>query len=532
MGNFATIDFLVIGGYFVLILVVGLLIKSSGRSTTDYFLAGRNIGWFVVGASMFASNFGSEHVLGNTQSGFESGLAAGHFEWMACIVLVFMSWFVVPFLIKSKVFTVPEFIEKRFDKRSRYYLSIVSILAYIITKVSVTLYAGGIILKSVIGWDLYSSALLFTLATGVYAIVGGLRAVIYTEAIQGMIVTVGGLVIAIFSISNFGGLETIEAQTPSSFWSMFRGIDDPNFPWTGIVFGAPILAIWYWCTDQYIVQKVLSSKNVKTARRGVIFAGYLKVLPVFAIMLPGMIVYAMNVKLPEGSSVYGYLITHMLPTGLKGLAIAVLLAALMSSLAASFSGASALFTFDVYKKIFPKSTDFQLFSIGRIATFAIVIFGIVWVPFLSNISGNLITYLQSVQAYISPPIAAIFLMGLFWKRSTGSASFYVLVVGGIMGIARFVLEMFKVKSDVALFDWLIQMNFLHFAIFLFVFSILLMFIISYSTKLDESKDYTNLTISKLDGGFAVQESKKSYYITLFASLILVSIVTTLWIIFR
>ncbi len=531
MVSFSTIDFIVIGGYFVLILVIGLFIKGASRSATDYFLAGRNIGWFVVGASMFASNFGSEHVLGNTEAGYKSGLAAGHFEWMACIVLVFMSWFIVPFLIKSKVFTVPEFIERRFDKRSRYYLSIISILAYIITKVSVTLYAGGIILKGVIGWDLYSSSLLFTLGTGVYAIVGGLRAVIYTEAIQGMIVTVGGIIIATITITNYGGLGAIQADTPPDFWSMFRGMDDPDFPWTGIVFGAPILAIWYWCTDQYIVQKVLSSKNVKTARRGVIFAGYLKVLPVFAIMIPGMIVCAMNVNIPEGTSVYGYIITHLLPHGLRGLAIAVLLAALMSSLAASFSSASALFTFDIYKKMFPASTDFQLFSIGRIATFAIVIFGIVWVPFLSNISGDIITYLQSVQAYISPPIAAIFLMGLFWKRSTGSASFIVLVSGGILGVIRFVLEMFDVQSNNELINWLIHMNFLHFAVFLFGFSVLLMFLISHFTKL-EDKDYTNLTYDKLEGGLSVRESKKSRLLTIIASFVLIAIVSTLWTIFR
>ena len=410
------IDYSIIAIYIFIVLVIGFYWRRRTRNSEEYFLAGRKVGWIAIGASLFATNISSEHFLGLAGTGSKSGLAVGHFEWLACLILLLLGWVFAPFYIRSGVFTMPEFLERRYNSASRYYLSIVSIIGYILTKISISLYAGGILLNAVVGWDMYTSAIVIVLITGLYTILGGLSAVIYTDLFQMFVLIIGSVALTLIGLHQAGGWANLVATTPPDFWSMFKPITHPDFPWTGIVFGAPILGIWYWCTDQYIVQRVLSAKNLHNAQSGTIFAGFLKILPVFILVLPGIIAYQLSNGQVTGDKAYPWLVTNLLPTGLRGLVVAGLLAALMSSLSAMFNSTSTLVTIDIYKKIKPDADEKSVVRFGRLTTGLMVVLGLLWIPFIGLLSDDrMYVYLQSVQAYISPPIAAIFLLGLFWK---------------------------------------------------------------------------------------------------------------------
>ncbi|HEY6906449.1 MAG TPA: sodium/solute symporter, partial [Ignavibacteriaceae bacterium] len=304
--NVSAADLVIIAGYILLVLVIGLYFRNKNKNSEEYFLAGRNVGWVAIGASLFATNISSEHFLGLAGTGAQSGLAVGHFEWLACLIVLLLGWVFTPFYLKSGVFTMPEFLEKRYNSTSRYYLSIVSIIAYVLTKISIALYAGGILLNAVMGWDMYTSAVIIVLITGLYTVIGGLSAVIYTDLVQTVILIGGSLTLTILGLNQAGGWENLTAGTPASYWHMFKPMTDPDFPWTGIVFGAPILGIWYWCTDQYIVQRVLSAKNLSNAQSGAIFAGFLKILPVFILILPGVIAYYLSNGSVSGDQAYAW----------------------------------------------------------------------------------------------------------------------------------------------------------------------------------------------------------------------------------
>ena len=274
-GSLATVDLIIVAVYFILVLGIGASFRKRSGSREEYFLAGRHVGWIAIGASLFSTNISSEHFLGLAGTGSKSGLAVGHFEWLAVLILLLLGWVFTPFYLKSGVFTMPEFLERRYNTTARYYLSIVSIIAYVLTKISISLYAGGILLHAVVGWDMYTSAVVIVIATGIYTILGGLAAVIYTDLAQSFILIIGSVTLTLIGLDRAGGWSALVAKTPPEFWSMFKPMSDPDFPWTGIIFGAPILGIWYWCTDQYIVQRVLSAKNLDHARGGTIFAGFL-----------------------------------------------------------------------------------------------------------------------------------------------------------------------------------------------------------------------------------------------------------------
>ena len=440
-GNMSFIDYSIIAIYIFIVLVIGFYWRRRTRNSEEYFLAGRKVGWIAIGASLFATNISSEHFLGLAGTGSKSGLAVGHFEWLACLILLLLGWVFAPFYIRSGVFTMPEFLERRYNSASRYYLSIVSIIGYILTKISISLYAGGILLNAVVGWDMYTSAIVIVLITGLYTILGGLSAVIYTDLFQMFVLIIGSVALTLIGLHQAGGWANLVATTPPDFWSMFKPITHPDFPWTGIVFGAPILGIWYWCTDQYIVQRVLSAKNLHNAQSGTIFAGFLKILPVFILVLPGIIAYQLSNGQVTGDKAYPWLVTNLLPTGLRGLVVAGLLAALMSSLSAMFNSTSTLVTIDIYKKIKPDADEKSVVRFGRLTTGLMVVLGLLWIPFIGLLSDDrMYVYLQSVQAYISPPIAAIFLLGLFWKRVNGKGAITALLTGFVLGTIRLVLE--------------------------------------------------------------------------------------------
>lgn len=491
------LDWVVLSLYFLALLGVAVwVVLQKNKNTEDYFLAGRDVGWFVIGASIFASNIGSEHVVGLAGTGFESGTPMAHYELHAWIVLL-LGWLFLPFYIRSGAFTMPEFLEKRFDAKSRWFLSVFSLVAYVLTKVSVTIYAGGIVVSELLGIPFWYGAIGIVLFTGAYTIIGGMKAVIYTETLQTVVLIFGSVIITILGLQEVGGWsglrETVIAVSPDHF-NMWRPMSDPDFPWTGLLIGGTIVGIWYWCTDQYIVQRTLAAENIKIGRRGAIFGAYLKLLPILIFLVPGIIAFALTIQNPEvfhvskADRAFPMLVKTLLPVGLKGLVAGGLMAALMSSLASVFNSCSTIFTIDIYKKITFNKTEKELLTIGKIATAIIVLLGIVWIPIMEKIGGGVMyQYLQNVQSYIAPPVTAVFLLGIIWKRVNAKASITTLLAGLFLLILRLGSEIYyqpQIVSnqvvDSLLFDFA-TINFAHMAIFMFIFSVSLCVIVSLST---------------------------------------------------
>lgn len=530
VGNLSVLDSVIILLYIFIVLSIGFYFRKRNKNSEEYFLAGRKVGWIAIGASLFATNISSEHFLGLAGTGSKSGLAVGHFEWLACIILLLLGWVFTPFYIKSGVFTMPEFLEKRYNSASRYYLSIVSILSYILTKISISLYAGGILLNAVVGWDMYTSAVVIVIITGIYTLLGGLSAVIYTDLVQMFILIIGSIILTLIGLNEAGGWANLVANTPTDFWNMFKPLTHPDFPWTGIIFGAPILGLWYWCTDQYIVQRVLSAKNLTNAQSGTIFAGYLKILPVFILVLPGIIAFHISGGSVSGDKAYPWLVTHLLPSGIKGIVVAGLLAALMSSLSAMFNSTSTLITIDVFKKLKSDADEKMLVRFGRISTGIMIILGLIWIPFIGLLSDDrMYVYLQSVQAYVSPPIAAVFLFGLLSTRVNGRGAIAALLTGLFLGVFRLIIEVnnkIEPLSDEFL-KYFASINFLHYAIFLFIVSSFILITISAFTEKPPESIRPLLFNKKL-----IFEKNKWLVVNIVASVTLVVILIILWWKFR
>lgn len=519
MQAFETLDWIAIGLYFALIAGISVWsMRKKKDSASEYFLAGRNIGWFVIGASILASNVGSEHVVGLAGTAASSGLVMGHYELHSWIVLL-LGWVFIPFYLRSQVFTMPEFLEKRFGPSARWFLSVVSLLSYILTKVSVTVYAGAVVIAAFMGFDFWTSALVLVVLTGLYTIAGGMRAVAYTEAVQAVVLLLGSLLLTLIGLNELGGWNAMIAATPKEKLNMFLPLSDPEFPWAGILFASPIVGVWYWCTDQYIVQRCLIAKSEKAARRGTIFAAWLKLLPFFIFMIPGLIATALvtngKLELTSADQAFPALVSTLMPVGLRGLLAGGLLAALMSSLASVFNSCSTLFTMDIYRKLKPATTEKQLVSIGRMATAVVVVLGILWIPVMSSISGVLYKYLQSVQSYLAPPIAAVFLLGVFMKRINSQGAITTLIAGFLIGMIRILLELKKDMLGGVLYSFA-TLNFMYFCIALFVFCIILLIGVSLMTAPPDERRLEGLTM----GTVSDYEKDKSASSWNFADLIL------------
>ena len=515
MKVFTSLDWITLILFFIgLGYIIWRVINQKQDSPEQYFLAGRNLGWFVIGASIFASNIGSEHIVGLAGTAANSGMVMGHYELHSWIILL-LGWFFVPFYLNSTVFTMPEFLEKRFSESSRWILTIITLVSYVLTKVSVTVYAGAVVFETLIGIEFWSGALLIVLITGCYTILGGLRAVIYTDALQAMVLIVGSITISVIGLLKIGGWGNLVSIVEPTHFNMFLPSEHPDFPWIGMVFAPPIIGVWYWCTDQYIVQRVLSAKNISEARKGTIFAGYLKLLPIFMFFIPGLIAYAMTKtgQLSYGSSdqVFPTLVRELLPSGIRGLVAGGLLAALMSSLSSVFNSCSTLFTMDIYKKLYPETDEKKLVFVGRIATGIVVLSGILWIPFIKVVSGaGLYTYLQSVQAYIAPPIASVFLLGLFWSRINASGALAALVGGFIAGMIRLGLEIKKSTLTVdGIWYQIADLNFLYFAIFSFLICVVVLITVSMLTPPPDLEKINGLTYDTSKKNIAETDHPKS-----------------------
>lgn len=522
--------------------------KTEGKGAVDYFLAGKNSGWLVVGASLFASNIGSEIILGVSGAGARGNMPMANFEIIAALVLILLGWVFVPFYLRTGVYTMPEFLEKRYSKACRNYLSVISVLAYVITKISLIIFAGALVFET-IGVPFWTGAIVTVVATGFYTVLGGLKAVIYTDMVQALVLLVGTIAVTVFGLYALGGWEemitimTEASKQPENppveqFFNLWRPMEDTEYPWTGMLFGAPILGVWYWCTDQYIVQRTLSAKDVNNARKGALFAGYLKLLPVFIFFIPGVIAYALLQKgaisfsMENADQALPAMINEFLPMGLKGLAIAGLLAALMSSLSSAFNSSSTLLTIDFYKEYKPKATQKELVRFGQIATVILVIASLGWIPFMKSLmKGGIFHYLQSVQAYISPPIAAVFLFGLFYKWINAKGAIVALWVGFILGIFRLVFEFLNnegsiVVEDSSLLGMFLGINFLHFALFLFILCAAILMIVSKMGTPQPAAQLELVTFQKSTTKSSFKFSKDTVL-----TIILIVLVLTLWAVF-
>ena len=534
MLELSTLDLVVIAVYFLVVFGIAWWAskgeKDSTSESTDYFLAGRNLGWFVIGASLFASNIGSEHLIGLAGSGFSEGVAVAQYEIWAGLILLLLGWVFVPFYLSSGVYTMPEFLEKRYNPATRMYLSVISVVAYVLTKISVTIYAGGVVFEA-IGFDFWTGAILLVIVTGIYTIFGGLKAVVYTDMMQMFVLLGGAIAVTVYGLSMLGGLDEmtkIVEVNGAGFFDMWKPVEHPNYPWTGILFGAPILGVWYWCTDQFIVQRVLSAKDIQNARKGTIFAGFLKMLPLFLFVIPGIVAFALVEKglitVAEPNATLPEMIRQVLPFGLKGLVIAGLFAALMSSLSSVFNSCSTLITLDLYKKFKPDASERQLVIVGQGSTALLVVLGLLWIPFMSYFSNQLFLYLQSVQGYISPPIAAVFLLGIFYKRLNGTGAMASLLGGFVLGAARFFMELNIADLTAGTFwYWYASINFLHFAILLFAICVALLVVVSMLTAAPDPRQVANITYG---GTTNIKTGASKSNVIL--SILLIVIVLILW----
>src|SRR3984957_14737137 len=445
----------------VMLAIVLYAMRSKAKSGKDYFLSSRDSNWVQIGTSIFSSNIGSEHLVGLAGAGFATGMAMAHWEMQAWLILV-LGWVFVPLYDRMKVFTMPEFLELRFSRGSRNALSIVTIASLVLTKIAVTIYAGDVVVRTLLGIDtvnilgtrvdvfwLIALGLAFT--TGLYTVLGGLRVIMYTAVLQAPVLIFGSVCILYTGLSALGhgnlaaGWHATVAAAGANI-HLIRPLDDPDWSWAAVLPGSAIIGFWYWCTDQYIVQRVLAGKNQQESRRGTILAGFLKLTPVFIFLVPGMVAFALT-KTPElafktsGDAAYTSLVAQILPHGLRGMVACSMIVALMASLASKFNASATLFTMDFFREWYPDASGRVEVIVGRIATAVIVVMGICWVLVIKSLHSDLYVYLQSVQGYLSPAIAVLFLLGVFWKRATAPAALWSFVIGVIGGFARLAADL-------------------------------------------------------------------------------------------
>jgi SSS family solute:Na+ symporter len=522
----ALLDWIVIGVFCcALIGIVLWVVSQKNDNSADYFLGGKDATWIAIGASIFASNIGSEHLIGLAGAGASSGMAMAHWEIQGWMILI-LGWVFVPFYTRSMVYTMPEFLERRYNTQSRTILSVISLISYVLTKVAVTVYAGGLVFQQVFGieelWGIdffWIAAIGLVLITALYTIFGGMKSVLYTSVLQTPILLLGSLIILVLGMKALGSWDQMlqlcdvkpnyEGATGTMIHLM-RSNTDPQYPWLGALIGSAVIGFWYWCTDQYIVQRVLSGKNETEARRGTIFGAYLKLLPVFLFLIPGMIAFALHQKYagdggflplladgtPNADAAFPTLVAKILPAGVKGLVVCGILAALMSSLASLFNSSAMLFTIDFWKRLKPETSEKSLVRIGQTATVVIVILGILWIPIMRSVGNVLYNYLQDVQSVLAPGIAAAFLLGICWKRATAKGGQWGLLSGIIIGLTRLGAKVYYSNATDAADNWFkavfYDFNWLFFCGVMLIVCCLIVIIVSLCTEAPDQKKIQGL----------------------------------------
>ena len=512
----ALLDWIVIGVFCcALIGIVLWVVSQKNDNSADYFLGGKDATWIAIGASIFASNIGSEHLIGLAGAGASSGMAMAHWEIQGWMILI-LGWVFVPFYTRSMVYTMPEFLERRYNTQSRTILSVISLISYVLTKVAVTVYAGGLVFQQVFGieelWGIdffWIAAIGLVVITAIYTIFGGMKSVLYTSVLQTPILLLGSLIILVLGMKALGSWDQMlqlcdvkpnyEGATGTMIHLM-RSNSDPQYPWLGALIGSAVIGFWYWCTDQYIVQRVLSGKNEKESRRGTIFGAYLKLLPVFLFLIPGMIAFALHQKYagdggflplladgtPNADAAFPTLVAKILPAGVKCLVVCGILAALMSSLASLFNSSAMLFTIDFWKRLKPETSEKSLVRIGQTATVVIVILGILWIPIMRSVGNVLYNYLQDVQSVLAPGIAAAFLLGITWKRASAKGGMWGLLSGIIIGLTRLGAKVYYSNATDAADNWFkavfYDFNWLFFCGVMLVVCCLVVIIVSLCTE--------------------------------------------------
>ena len=516
------LDWIVIALFFVaLVGIIWWVVRQKQNNAADYFLGGKDATWIAIGASIFASNIGSEHLIGLAGSGAASGMAMAHWEIQGWMILI-LGWVFVPFYSRSMVYTMPEFLERRYNSASRTILSLISLISYVLTKVAVTVYAGGLVFQQVFGIDtlwgidfFWIAAIGLVLITALYTIFGGMKSVLYTSVLQTPILLLGSLIILVLGLKELGGWDQMMSicsqvkvnEYGDTMTNLIRDNRDAQFPWLGALIGSAVIGFWYWCTDQYIVQRVLSGKNERESRRGTIFGAYLKLLPVFLFLIPGMIAFALHQQsgsflplLANGNlntdAAFPTLVAKLLPAGVKGLIVCGILAALMSSLASLFNSSAALFTIDFYQRYRSNTDPKKLVRIGQAATVVIVVLGILWIPIMRSIGDVLYLYLQDVQSVLAPGIAAAFLMGICWKRTSAQGGMWALISGLVIGLCRLGAKIYYSNAGVVpggdtsnWFQYLFyDCNWLFFCGWMLVFCLVVAIVVSlFTQKPDEAK---------------------------------------------
>ena len=520
------LDWIVIGVFCcALIGIVLWVVSQKNDNSADYFLGGKDATWIAIGASIFASNIGSEHLIGLAGAGASSGMAMAHWEIQGWMILI-LGWVFVPFYTRSMVYTMPEFLERRYNTQSRTILSVISLISYVLTKVAVTVYAGGLVFQQVFGikelWGIdffWIAAIGLVLITAIYTIFGGMKSVLYTSVLQTPILLLGSLIILVLGMKALGSWDQMlelcnvkpnyEGATGTMIHLM-RSNSDPQYPWLGALIGSAVIGFWYWCTDQYIVQRVLSGKNEKESRRGTIFGAYLKLLPVFLFLIPGMIAFALHQKYagdggflplladgtPNADAAFPTLVAKILPAGVKGLVVCGILAALMSSLASLFNSSAMLFTIDFWKRLKPQTSEKSLVRIGQTATVVIVILGILWIPIMRSVGNVLYNYLQDVQSVLAPGIAAAFLLGITWKRASAKGGMWGLLSGIIIGLTRLGAKVYYSNTPDAADSWFkaifYDFNWLFFCGVMLIVCCLIVIFVSLITKAPDEKKIQGL----------------------------------------
>jgi SSS family solute:Na+ symporter len=565
--SFSGLDWTIVALYFVANTAICIwAAMAKEKNTIDYFLASRSAGWFLIGSSIFASNIGAEHLIGLAGSGAGSGMAFAHWELHSYLVLV-LGWIFAPFYLRANVFTTPEFLERRYTPATRTLLSGIFLAAYILTKASVTIFAGAFAIKTILGYEtinlpvfgetdfFWFAGASLVIVTGVFVVLGGMKSVLWTEAMHVPVLLCGSVVLLIVGLHQIGGMDALKAANPETIhlWrplsttaatTGFPGFlfDPSETPWLGVLLCSPIIGLWYWCTDQYIAQRVLSARGLKEARRGTIFAAYLKLAPVFIFLIPGMIAVALfKQKYPGFESIgtnpqgaFPVLVSNLLPTGLRGLVLAGMLSALMSALASLFNSTATLFTVDFYKRLRPESSEKHLVNVGRVATAAVIVVGMVWIPIMRSMADQLYSYLQVVQSLLAPGIAAVFMLGIFSRGVSPKSGFYGLAFGFVVGMTRLGLQILHKSFNVDLphvLQALVDINWLYFSFFLFVATCLVIFAVSAVTPKADAAQLDGLTYSTVSQATADEERKSYGFWEVFHTCVIVGIIVGIYIYF-